>query len=583
MMKILLKALRHRTRPFLGRVCARARRRLNLRLVWVWLCGVIFLGRVGAVQAAPLVGVTPLITGLAQPVSITHAGDDSGRLFLTLQGGQVVIYDGAQLLPTPFLDVTPLVSCCGERGLLSVAFHPRYRSNGFFYINYTNTTGDTVIARYTVSGNPDVADPLSGRVLLTIPQPFSNHNGGQLQFGPDGYLYIGMGDGGGAGDSQNNAQNLSSLLGKLLRLDVDSQFPYAAPLTNPFVETAGARPEVWALGLRNPWRFSFDRLTGDLFIGDVGQGSGEEVDFAPASGGGGQNYGWRRMEGTHCFNPATDCNDGTLTLPILEYNHGVNGSLGCAVVGGYRYRGTGIPSLAGTYVYSDFCSGRIWGAVPDSTGNWTATELLDTGTPVTTFGEDQAGEVYYADYTGTLNRVVNAAQVKATWESPEPGPVSGVAIIRGWAFATQPEARIDSVKLFIDDTFAGDISCCSERGDVQAAYPQYPSANTLKSGWGMTFNWGNLGAGPHAIHAEIHSTIGETLFTETRTVTVVKPGGFPFLDQFTLTESLATISGDELNRTTRHWYTQAASCEIASGEVSAARSAWTAAVTSGVE
>src|SRR5215204_7819776 len=374
-MMIIPKAVLHRTRQFLVLVCSRARRRrLNLRHVWVWFCCVVLLGGIGAVQAAPLVSITPIITGLAQPVSITHAGDGSGRLFITLQGGQIAIYDGAQLLSTPFLDITPLVSCCGERGLLSVAFHPHYRSNGFFYINYTNTTGDTVIARYTVSGNPNVADPMSSRVLLTIAQPFSNHNGGQLQFGPDGYLYIGLGDGGGAGDSQNNGQNLSTLLGKLLRLDVDSQFPYAAPPTNPFVGTAAARPEVWALGLRNPWRFSFDRLTGDLFIGDVGQESWEEVDFAPATSGGGQNYGWRRMEGAHCFNPPTDCNDGTLTLPILEYNHGVNGSLGCAIVGGYRYRGTGIPQLSGTYVYSDFCSGGIWGALPDSNGHWTATD-----------------------------------------------------------------------------------------------------------------------------------------------------------------------------------------------------------------
>lgn len=543
---IIPKVLLHRTRPFLGRVCTRAQPRLTLHLAWVWLCRVVLLGGVGAVQAAPLVGGTPLITGLAHPVSITHAGDDSGRLFLTLQGGQIAIYDSAQLLSTPFLDITPLVSCCGERGLLSVAFHPHYRTNGFFYINYTNTAGDTVIARYTVSDNPDVADPLSGRVLLTIPQPFSNHNGGQLQFGPDGYLYIGMGDGGGAGDPQNNAQNLGSLLGKLLRLDVDSQFPYATPPTNPFVGTAGARPEVWALGLRNPWRFSFDRLTGDLFVGDVGQGSWEEVDFASASSGGGQNYGWRRMEGTHCFNPATACNNGALTLPILEYNHGENDSVGCAIVGGYRYRGTGIPQLSGMYVYSDFCSGRIWGAIPDSAGNWTATELLDTGTPITTFGEDQTGELYYADYTGTLSRVVNAAHVVATWENPEPGPVSGVAIIRGWAFATQPDARIDSVKLFVDGGFAGDIPCCSDRGDVQAAYPQYPPANTMKSGWGVTFNWGNLTTGPHSVHAEIHSTRGETLSTETHTLTVVKPGDFSFLDQFTLTGSLASSSGDEL-------------------------------------
>src|SRR5262245_2225856 len=199
-MMIIPKALLQRARPFVVRVCVRARRRLNVRSVGVWFWCVALLGSLKSVQAALLVGVTPILTGLAQPVAITHAGDDSGRLFLTLQRGQIVIYDGAQLLSSPFLDITPLVSCCGERGLLSIAFHPHYATNGFFYVNYTNTTGDTVIARYTVSSNPNVADPQSGRVLLTIPQPFSNHNGGQLQFGPDGYLYIGMGDGGGAGD-----------------------------------------------------------------------------------------------------------------------------------------------------------------------------------------------------------------------------------------------------------------------------------------------------------------------------------------------------------------------------------------------
>ena len=286
--------------------------------------------------AAPEIKVEPVITGLANPVAITHAGDGSGRLFITLKGGQVIIYDGTQMLPTPFLDITSLVSSGGEQGLLSVAFHPNYASNGLFFVNYTDTNGDTVIARYSVSTDPNVGDQSSAFILLTITQPFSNHNGGQLQFGPDGYLYIGMGDGGSGGDPQNNAQNLLTLLGKMLRIDVDGGNPYAIPVDNPFLGDPTALDEIWASGFRNPWRFSFDRLTGDLFIADVGENRREEVDFQPASSPGGENYGWRLMEGNLCFNPPTNCNNGTLTLPILEYDH----LLGCSVTGGHRYRGT---------------------------------------------------------------------------------------------------------------------------------------------------------------------------------------------------------------------------------------------------
>ncbi len=372
--------------------------------VGVWLCTLFSLFFEEA-QAEIEIGVEPLVSGLARPVAISHAGDGSNRLFITLQGGQIVIFDGTELLPEPFLDITTLVSCCGERGLLSVAFHPIYASNGFFYINYTDNSGNTVIARYTVSADPNVADPDSAAVLLTISQPFGNHNGGQLQFGPDGYLYIGMGDGGSAGDPQNNAQNLNTLLGKMLRIDVDSGFPYAIPPDNPFVGVIDALDEIWALGLRNPWRFSFDRLTGDLFIGDVGQNSWEEVDFQPATSSGGENYGWRLMEGNHCFNPPVDCDDGTLALPILEYDH----SLGCSITGGYLYRGTQSPQFQGTYLYADYCSGRIWGAKADASGGWITNELLDTDFLITTFGEDEAGEIYFAHYApanGAIYRIV---------------------------------------------------------------------------------------------------------------------------------------------------------------------------------
>ncbi len=359
------------------------------------------------VWAAPIIGVQPIVTNLANPVAITHAGDGSGRLFITLKGGKTIIYDGSQVLPEPFIDLSSLVSTGGERGLLSTAFHPSYESNGFFFVNYTDTNGDTVIARYSVSSDLNVADQDSSFVILKITQPFGNHNGGQLQFGPDGYLYIGMGDGGSGGDPQNNAQNPGTLLGKMLRIDVDGGVPYAIPASNPFVDNAEVLNEIWAFGLRNPWRFSFDRQTGDLFIGDVGQRTLEEVNFQSAISPGGENYGWRLMEGTQCFNPATDCNDGTLTLPIIEYDH----SVGCSLTGGYRYRGTRNRNLFGVYFYADFCTGRIWGATEDGEAGWMVAELLDTEFRITTFGEDETGEIYVADFlSGTIYQIVHKSK-----------------------------------------------------------------------------------------------------------------------------------------------------------------------------
>jgi glucose/arabinose dehydrogenase len=355
------------------------------------MMAVILIGA-GAAPAQEI-ALDLFLSGLDNPVAITHAGDGTGRLFITLQGGLILVHDGAGLRDEPFLDIRTLVSCCGEQGLLSVAFHPRHAENGVFYVNYTDDTGATVVARYTVfPGDPDRADPGSAAVLLTVPQPFTNHNGGQLQFGPDGYLYIGMGDGGSGGDPLDNAQRLTTLLGKMLRIDVDGGVPYAIPPDNPFRGSPPARPEIWASGLRNPWRFGFDRATGDLFIGDVGQGAWEEIDYQPAGSPGGENYGWRLMEGAHCFNPSSGCNPGTLTLPILEYGH----ALGCSVTGGYRYRGAGIPAIQGQYLFSDWCSGRIWGASPDGGGTWRARELLASGRNVVAFGEDGAGELYLA-------------------------------------------------------------------------------------------------------------------------------------------------------------------------------------------
>ena len=303
----------------------------------------------------------------------------------------------------PFLDLTNLVLCCGERGLLSIAFHPRYAQNGFFFVNYTERSGPagegaTVVARYSVSAaDPNRADPSSAKVLLRIGQPFVNHNGGQLQFGPDGYLYIGMGDGGSGGDPGNRAQNLADPLGKILRINIDAGEPYSSPASNPFVGRSDARPEIWAYGLRNPWRFAFDRATGDLWIADVGQGAWEEIDFQARTSIGSENYGWRRMEGTHCFNPGSNCDDGTTVAPVLEYDHSGGA---CSVTGGYVYRGARYPQLHGTYVYGDYCNGIIRGARRAGSGTVTSRLLIDTNFTISTFGEDFNGELYVADYSG---------------------------------------------------------------------------------------------------------------------------------------------------------------------------------------
>jgi glucose/arabinose dehydrogenase len=348
---------------------------------------------------APKVALQKLITGLNRPVYLTHAGDGSGRLFIVEQPGRILVHQNGSLLPTPFLEISSRVSFGGERGLLSVAFHPKYASNGRFFINYTRSENGlkTFISEFKVSKeNPNVADPTE-KILLTIDQPFSNHNGGLNKFGPDGFLYIGMGDGGGAGDPQDNGQNLDTLLGKLLRLDVDSQSPYTVPQDNPFVGQRGARPEIWAYGLRNPWRYSFDRCTGRLFLGDVGQNKYEEVDLIEK----GKNYGWRLMEGAHCFNPSQGCSQVGLELPIAEYDH----SSGCSITGGYVYRGKKYVDLIGRYFFGDYCGGQMWALAQDANGAWKMTILSAAGFSLSSLGEDQDGELYVVDYGGAIYRL----------------------------------------------------------------------------------------------------------------------------------------------------------------------------------
>ena len=354
----------------------------------------------------------PISTSLSSPIFMTAPPNDSTRLFVVQQGGLIRIFDvvGGSLLTIPFLNVSSLLSTGGERGLLGMAFDPQYAANRQFYIFYTNTAGNIVIARYLRNiSDPDLADSSSAVTLLTVAHPtFSNHNGGMLAFGPDGCLYAGIGDGGGSGDPNNNGQNLSSLLGKLLRLNPDTGAPCNNGIINPFVLLGGAQ-QIWSLGLRNPWRFSFDRLTDDLYIGDVGQGAREEIDVAVAPNAGRQaNYGWRFMEGFLCFNPSSSCNSGGLTLPVLDYPH-VGSSCSGSVTGGYVYRGQAVPSLSGTYFYADFClrfvkSFRFQNGQATERTEWPL--LNPSGSSITSFGEDALGELYLMTQGGGLFKLI---------------------------------------------------------------------------------------------------------------------------------------------------------------------------------
>ena len=338
------------------------------------------------------------INGVSIPVDITHCNDE--RLFVIEKVGKIRIIRNNALTTVPFLDIASKVrSTGGEQGLLGMAFHPDYKKNGLVYVNYTDRSAQTmtVIEEYKLSADTNRLDSLSGRVLLTIPQPYANHNGGSIKFGPDGYLYIGMGDGGSANDPQNNAQNKMALLGKMLRIDVNASNKYNIPPTNPFVANTAYAPEIWAVGMRNPWRFSFDRLTGDLWIGDVGQGSWEEVDFEPAASGGGRNYGWRCYEGNANFNTNGCEPKNVFTFPVHEYfsDENING---CSVTGGYVYRGDRFPGLYGKYIYGDYCSGKIWSLHKNDSNRLINTLLYDhSNNGLTTFGEDAEGNLYFAD------------------------------------------------------------------------------------------------------------------------------------------------------------------------------------------
>lgn len=348
--------------------------------------------------------------GLDNPLFLTHAGDDTGLLYIMEQTGFILILDDGELLPEPFLDITALLTqdvyqgSYSERGLLGLAFDPDFATNRHFFIYHTNLNGDTVLARYTAADERR-ADPASRVELLTIPQPFADHNGGNLTFGPDGYLYVGVGDGGNPAVPNYNSQDLSALLGKILRLDV-STVPYSIPPDNPFADTPDVAPEIWAFGVRNPWRFSFDPATGDLYLGDVGQTRYEEVNFEPSDDPGGRNYGWSAFEATHRYLEDIDLAEDDVTMPVFEYDH----VTGCSVTGGYVYRGADLPELDGVYIFGDYCAGQTWMMARDSAGAWQIEPFIQTSYIISSFGVDATGELYLVDYKGAIYRLTRAEQ-----------------------------------------------------------------------------------------------------------------------------------------------------------------------------
>ena len=365
--------------------------------------------------------LTLMKAGLSKPLLVTHAGDGSGRLFVVEQTGKVrIITAGGTLLPTPYIDVGWTISNGSEQGLLGLAFHPHFETNGYFFLNFTDKSGTTIVNRYSTSPAANTASVTTAVRILTISQPYANHNGGHLAFGPDGYLYLGMGDGGSGGDPGNRAQSLNTLLGKILRIDIDHWATgkhYSSPATNPYVGRTGL-DEIWSIGLRNPWRWSFDRLSNRLWIGDVGQSRYEEIDRSMVSGsiatGRGANYGWRQLEGRVCYDPPSGCTTAGMQMPLVAYSHTASDVDNCSVTGGYVYRGTKYPVLIGGYLYGDFCSGRIWavsaGAPTPASGRILRGSDWSPRLRISSFGEDEAGELYVCDLAGQIYRISATAR-----------------------------------------------------------------------------------------------------------------------------------------------------------------------------
>jgi glucose/arabinose dehydrogenase len=351
-----------------------------------------------ALQELPVseISLVPILDGFQKPTFLTHANDD--RLFITEESGRIWTAIDGQKLSEPFLDISARVRSEElEQGLLSIAFHPHFVDNGYFYVNYTGRGGETVVSRFEVrANNPNLANPDSELIIMTLEQPYANHNGGQLQFGPDGFLYIGMGDGGSGGDPDNNGQNPLTLLGSMLRIDVDGQGPYSIPEDNPFVADDSIPNEIWAIGLRNPWRFSFDRFTGDIYIADVGQNQWEEINHQLNGVQGGVNYGWNVLEGNHCYNRQL-CDSTGFVMPIAEYSH-LEGA--CSITGGYVYRGSDFPTLKGNYFFADYCLGIVWSLYHQGGNSWLMTQVAQLRANISSFGEDNAGELYLLDHSG---------------------------------------------------------------------------------------------------------------------------------------------------------------------------------------
>lgn len=394
-----------------------------------------------ALSNAQTIGLTSFATGFSAPIEITHPAGDS-RLFVVQKGGSIKILNlNGTVNPTNFLTLpSGTVSNGGEQGLLGLAFHPNYANNGYFYLNYTNTAGDTVIARYAVSSDPNIANPNSGTILLTIDQPFTNHNGGTIRFGADGYLYIGMGDGGSGGDPGNRAQNINENLGKMLRIDVDGTAPYGIPATNPYVGIAG-NDEIWAIGLRNPWKFSFDMLNNDLWIADVGQDAYEEVNHSPAPVDPGLNYGWKCYEANNVYTNGCAVSGTTYTFPVAQYSH----SVGCSITGGYVYRGSTYPNFYGKYFMADYCFNKI-GMI--SVGSSTITWSNTFSGNFSTFGQDLNGEMYIAGITnGTIYKLIDTSQLaNNTFEANDlqvyPNPAGAEVFVKSKKLIYPAQAQI---------------------------------------------------------------------------------------------------------------------------------------------
>lgn len=403
-------------------------------------------------STAQTVGLQLFAEGFTAPTEVVNAGDS--RLFVAEQGGIIKIVNVDGLVnAAPFLNISGFISSGGERGLLGLAFHPQYETNGHFYVNYTNPAGNTVVARYTRDmANPDAADPNSKVELLTVQQPFSNHNGGCLRFGPDGYLYIAMGDGGSSGDPNNNAQNKNSLLGKLLRIDVNNGSPYTNPASNPFMGSVDGADEVWAYGLRNPWKFSFNRTNGELWIADVGQDAREEINRMP-SGTAGVNYGWRCYEGSAVYNSNGCGAASNYTMPFAEYTHA--STSGCSITGGYVYTGTVFPAFTGKYIFADYCNNKI--GLLDTTTGAISYSTAFSGNNITAFGEDNTGELYAAGKTsGKLYRVIDTAL--------------GVAERQASAFRVYPNPATGIVKISAQDNSVSSVAIFDLQGKKAIEY-----------------------------------------------------------------------------------------------------------------